>query len=119
MRRIFKNLWVALLAISLVCVVLYFLYLLTIDLMLDASKDVYIFALFPAAIAIYFLNKQDVGKDRESLRKTAGLIGILIAFVALYLICSWATAFVLDLFSGTGSSCVGEACDEMRDGWIP
>jgi hypothetical protein len=87
--------------------------------MLDASRAVYIFALFPAAIATYFLNKQDLDQTGKSLRKTGGSIGILIAFLVLYLICSWATAFVVDLFSGTGSSCVGDACDELRDGWIP
>jgi hypothetical protein len=87
--------------------------------MLDASNAVYIFALLPASIATYFFNKQDHNQGNETLRKKVGFIGILIAFLILYLICSWATALVVDLFSGSGASCVGEACDEMRDGWIP
>ncbi len=119
MRKILNNLWSALLTLSLVTIVLYFLYFLTIDLMLDASREVYIFALFPAAIATYFFNKVDEGQDGKSLRRKVGLIWILIAFLVLYVICSWGTALLVDLFSGTGSSCVGDACDELRDGWIP
>jgi hypothetical protein len=120
MSRIFKNIGIIFITLIFVGVAGYFAYLLTIGLLLDASRYVYLFGLaisVPATLLLRFGGR----KTREQEGETALGLGMsVVLFLILFVGISWLSALVADFFAGySPPSCAGDGCDDLVNNWVP
>lgn len=98
---------------------LYVVYLLTFQLMSNAPSNVYKLSAVISLAAAYYLTKEASKPDEDGKVVRYGIISRVVIYLILFVITSWLGALAADFFSGWGSSCYGELCEDVQDSWIP
>jgi hypothetical protein len=120
MSRILKNIGIIFITLIFVGVAGYFTYLLTIGLLLDASKYVYFFGLaisIPVTLFITFGGRKNEDRATET---ALGIGPAIVLFLLLFVGISWLGALASDFFAGYSPPlCSEDGCDDLGNNWIP